>query len=102
MAGRTIILADEPAALSGVESINDARLTCRVIPRPARDCGSACTRAGYFGRAQWLRWANFFQSALAQYIRIALTAFRLLDNLVCYRLPDIVVAVSDPQGYANL
>jgi hypothetical protein len=31
-----------------------------------------------------------------------LAGFRKLDNPVCYRLLDVVVAVSDPQGDADL
>jgi len=46
--------------------------------------------------------ANVFQSALAQFIRIVLAGFRKLDDLVCYHLPDIVVAVSNPEGDASL
>src|SRR5262245_13337140 len=49
-----------------------------------------------------LRFANAFQSALAQWIRIALAGFRKLDDLVCYRLLDVVVAVSGPQADADL
>jgi hypothetical protein len=45
---------------------------------------------------------NVFQSALAQQIRIALAGFRQLDDLVCYRLLDVVVAVSSPQADADL
>jgi hypothetical protein len=49
-----------------------------------------------------LRLANVLQSALTQYISIALVGFRKLDDLVCYRLPNIIVAVSDPQRDASL
>jgi hypothetical protein len=34
-------------------------------------------------------------------MRIALAGFRKLDDLVCYRLLDVVVAVSGPQGDAD-
>jgi hypothetical protein len=46
--------------------------------------------------------ANVFQSALAHHIRIALAGFRKLDDLVCYRLSNIVVAVSDLQRDTSL
>jgi hypothetical protein len=35
---------------------------------------------------------------MALEIRMALACFRKLDDLVCYRLLDIVVAVSGPQA----
>jgi hypothetical protein len=49
-----------------------------------------------------LRPANVLQGALAQDIGIALAGFGKLDDLVRYRLLDVVVAGSDPQGDADL
>jgi hypothetical protein len=49
-----------------------------------------------------LRLANVFQSALAYRSGFPLAGFRKLDDLLCYRLLDVVVAVSGPQGDADL
>jgi hypothetical protein len=48
------------------------------------------------------RRANVLQNALAQQIGIALAGFRKLDDLVRYRLLDVVVAGADLQGNADL
>ena len=45
---------------------------------------------------------NVLQDALAQDIGIALAGACKLDDLIRYRLLDVVVAGPDPQGDANL
>jgi hypothetical protein len=42
--------------------------------------------------------ADKLQRFFAEDIRIALAVIGNLDDPVCYRLPDVVVALSDPQG----
>jgi len=49
-----------------------------------------------------LRLANVFQSALSYRSGFPLASFCKLDDLLCYRLLDVVVAVSGPQGDADL
>jgi hypothetical protein len=49
-----------------------------------------------------LQLTNVFQGAFAYHIRVGLVGFRKFHDLVCYRLPNIVVAVSDLQRDASL
>jgi hypothetical protein len=45
--------------------------------------------------------ANFLQCLFAQQVGIAFTGCCEIDDLVGYRLFDVIVAVSNPQGDAH-